>query len=149
MSLKEALAWWIRTEDPDEEAAIATLQAAARAVVSAPEVWWCEEHDMAYDGKTAEICLAVFYMPLEDAAITAACGPKVRWLRVDPGYRKGRIVSVTIDCGEGKHEVCSGSGDQPYLIPQDAGPRFECGCPCHHGGIGVPCRECEGIGKDS
>jgi hypothetical protein len=50
-------------------------------------------------------------------------------------------MSVTIDCGEGKHTVCSGSGTQPYLIPQEAGPRFFCGCPCHHGGEGVPCSD--------
>lgn len=40
-------------------------------------------------------------------------------------------MSRTIDCGEGKHDVCSGSGTQPYLIPQEAGKEFSCECPCH------------------
>lgn len=56
-------------------------------------------------------------------------------------------MSLTVDCGEGKHDLCTGSGDQPYLVPQDAGPRFACGCRCHHDGInglfGVPCEECK------
>lgn len=59
-------------------------------------------------------------------------------------------MSITIDCGEGKHKTCSGSGTQPYLIPQEAGDRFYCGCSCHHsegaglrGEIrGVACVEC-------
>lgn len=40
-------------------------------------------------------------------------------------------MSVTIDCGEGRHAVCCGSGSDPYLIPQEAGEEFPCRCPCH------------------
>lgn len=43
-------------------------------------------------------------------------------------------MSVTIDCGEGKHEICRGRGRQHYLMPQyDDGEEFECECPCHDG----------------
>lgn len=41
-------------------------------------------------------------------------------------------MSVTVDCGEGRHDVCSGSATKTYLIPQLDGERFECGCYCHH-----------------
>ena len=40
-------------------------------------------------------------------------------------------MSVTIDCGEGRHTACCGSGSDPYLIPQDAGEEFPCRCQCH------------------
>lgn len=56
-------------------------------------------------------------------------------------------MSVTVDCGEGKHDLCTGTGRTAYLIPQESRgfdePPFNCGCPCHHdGGLGVPCKEC-------
>lgn len=53
-------------------------------------------------------------------------------------------MSLTIDCGEGKHTVCSGSGTDVYLIPQESGDRFYCGCGCHHDRAsvkGVPCQD--------
>ena len=40
-------------------------------------------------------------------------------------------MSVTIDCGEGKHDLCVGWAKQTYLFPQYDGERFECDCPCH------------------
>lgn len=41
-------------------------------------------------------------------------------------------MSITIDCGEGKHSVCSGYGTHHYLVPQlNDGKEFECACPCH------------------
>lgn len=41
-------------------------------------------------------------------------------------------MSVTIDCGEGRHDVCLGAGTQHYLIPQlNDGERFDCSCGCH------------------
>jgi len=56
-------------------------------------------------------------------------------------------VSVTVDCGEGKHALCTGRGHTSYLFPQESRelsePPFDCGCRCHHGGgAGVPCRAC-------
>lgn len=38
---------------------------------------------------------------------------------------------MTVDCGEGKHDLCIGWGDYSYLFPQLAGERFECRCSCH------------------
>lgn len=40
-------------------------------------------------------------------------------------------MGVTVDCGEGKHDLCIGWATQTYLIPQLDGERFECACPCH------------------
>ncbi len=40
-------------------------------------------------------------------------------------------MALTIDCGEGKHDVCSGSGTDVYLFPQESGKRFTCACRCH------------------
>lgn len=41
-------------------------------------------------------------------------------------------MSLTIDCGEGKHDICSGTGRHHYLIPQlNDGEEFECACSCH------------------
>jgi hypothetical protein len=59
-------------------------------------------------------------------------------------------MSVTVDCGEGKHDLCAGTGRTAYLFPQesrDLGQKpFACGCPCHHEGRGVPCPECAPTG---
>jgi hypothetical protein len=41
------------------------------------------------------------------------------------------MSTTTIDCGEGKHDLCIGWGTDSYLIPQRAGERFDCGCSCH------------------
>lgn len=38
---------------------------------------------------------------------------------------------MTVDCGEGKHELCIGWGTETYLFPQLDGDRFECRCWCH------------------
>jgi hypothetical protein len=38
---------------------------------------------------------------------------------------------MTIDCGEGRHLVCSGEGTDVYRIPQEGGVRFACACSCH------------------
>ena len=38
---------------------------------------------------------------------------------------------MTIDCGEGKHDLCIGWGTSQHLIPQEDGERFECECGCH------------------
>jgi hypothetical protein len=58
-------------------------------------------------------------------------------------------MSVTVDCGEGKHTLCGGTGRIAYLFPQESRgydePPFACGCECHHGGQGVPCRECNAL----
>lgn len=55
-------------------------------------------------------------------------------------------MSVTVDCGEGKHSLCSGQGRTAHLFPQESRshdePAFFCGCRCHHDGSGLPCREC-------
>lgn len=55
-------------------------------------------------------------------------------------------MSVTVDCGEGKHDLCVGYGHTAYLFPQDSRdldePPFNCGCVCHHDGRGTPCPEC-------
>jgi hypothetical protein len=41
-------------------------------------------------------------------------------------------LSLTIDCGEGRHQVCRGAGTQHYLVPQyDDGTEFACACKCH------------------
>jgi hypothetical protein len=42
-------------------------------------------------------------------------------------------MSLTIDCGEGRHApVCRGAGTEHYLIPQhDDGTEFVCACRCH------------------
>jgi len=40
-------------------------------------------------------------------------------------------LGLTIDCGEGKHDLCIGWGRAHYLIPQLGNERFDCGCPCH------------------
>lgn len=41
-------------------------------------------------------------------------------------------MSLTIDCGEGKHDICRGRGKHHYLIPQENdGTEFICSCPCH------------------
>lgn len=40
-------------------------------------------------------------------------------------------MSWTIDCGEGRHDECTGSGDQTFLIPQLDGIEFICSCLCH------------------
>lgn len=57
-------------------------------------------------------------------------------------------MSLTVDCGEGKHDLCAGTGHTAYLFPQEsrgyAEPPFNCGCRCHHDGRGVPCKECVG-----
>lgn len=48
-------------------------------------------------------------------------------------------MSVTVDCGEGKHSVCSGIGTHHYLIPQlNDGEPFKCQCPCHTKFVGKP-----------
>lgn len=55
-------------------------------------------------------------------------------------------MSKTVDCGEGRHELCNGTGRTAFMFPQEDRhydePPFNCGCPCHHGGSGVPCPEC-------
>lgn len=55
-------------------------------------------------------------------------------------------MSVTVDCGEGKHDLCTGTGRQAYMFPQEdrwpPDPPFNCGCQCHHDGTGVPCKQC-------
>jgi hypothetical protein len=42
-------------------------------------------------------------------------------------------MSLTIDCGEGRHApICRGAGTEHYLIPQhDDGQEFVCACRCH------------------
>lgn len=55
-------------------------------------------------------------------------------------------MSVTVDCGEGKHDLCSGRGRTAYLFPQESPepdePSFYCGCPCHHNETSsVPCMD--------
>lgn len=56
-------------------------------------------------------------------------------------------MAVTVDCGEGKHQLCVGRGRTAYLFPQeskDAGEEpFYCGCGCHHDGTEgcVPCSD--------
>lgn len=56
-------------------------------------------------------------------------------------------MAITVDCGEGKHKLCSGRGHTAYLFPQESipldKPAFHCGCWCHHDGTGVPCQFCE------
>lgn len=57
-------------------------------------------------------------------------------------------MSVTVDCGENKHDLCTGTGRTAYLIPQDSRsldePEFNCGCTCHHKpDAKVLCRECQ------
>lgn len=53
-------------------------------------------------------------------------------------------MAITFDCGEGKHDLCTGRGRAAYMFPQESRylhePPFNCGCPCHHDGRGVPCR---------
>lgn len=57
-------------------------------------------------------------------------------------------MAVTVDCGEGKHALCTGSGRTAYLFPQESRshdePPFDCGCRCHHDGRegSVPCAAC-------
>ena len=59
-------------------------------------------------------------------------------------------MSITVDCGEGKHDLCVGKGRTAYLFPQESRgtdePPFACGCRCHHDGTGVPCGAC---GRDT
>lgn len=56
-------------------------------------------------------------------------------------------MGVTVDCGEGKHTICSGRGHTAYLFPQESvpwgEPAFYCGCGCHHDGREgcVPCSD--------
>lgn len=61
-------------------------------------------------------------------------------------------MATTVDCGEGRHQVCTGRGYTAYLIPQDSRrldeAPFYCGCQCHHrglatGGRGVRCSDPE------
>lgn len=57
-------------------------------------------------------------------------------------------MSVTLDCGENKHDLCTGTGRQAYLVPQEdrwpPDPPFNCGCTCHHTrDAKVPCRQCQ------
>jgi len=43
-----------------------------------------------------------------------------------------RPMGITVDCGEGKHDLCCGFGSHHYLIPQlNDGGNFTCACPCH------------------
>jgi len=67
-------------------------------------------------------------------------------------------VSRTVDCGEGKHDLCLGTGRVSYLFPQENRdfdePPFFCGCRCHHEGTvsgfrGVPCADPECIVRSS
>lgn len=50
----------------------------------------------------------------------------------------------TIECGEGRHDDCRGTGKYAWLLPQlDVEAGFACGCDCHHEpGARVPCPEC-------
>ena len=52
-------------------------------------------------------------------------------------------MARTVDCGEGRHGQCTGTGRTAYLVPQESRdldePAFHCGCRCHHDGQGVPC----------
>lgn len=67
-------------------------------------------------------------------------------------------MSITIDCGEGKHDLCIGTGRSAYMFPQEdrfpPDPPFYCGCQCHHEGVkgrdgerifGTPCAECAAV----
>jgi hypothetical protein len=43
-------------------------------------------------------------------------------------------MSLTIDCGEGRHfPICTGTGTERYLMPQQNDPNdeFVCACGCH------------------
>lgn len=58
-------------------------------------------------------------------------------------------MAKTIDCGEGKHDLCTGTGTRAWMFPQEDDPDgFACGCACHHAGpngsppTGRPCEEC-------
>lgn len=55
-------------------------------------------------------------------------------------------MSLTVDCGEGRHNACTGHGRTAYMFPQESRgrdePPFARGCVCHHDGRGVPCQEC-------
>lgn len=56
-------------------------------------------------------------------------------------------MSRTVDCGEGRHDLCVGYAHTSYLFPQDSRPideePFPCGCRCHHKeGARVPCKAC-------
>lgn len=55
-------------------------------------------------------------------------------------------MAITVDCGENKHGLCTGRGRTAYLFPQESRsldePQFICGCWCHHGGPGIPCKMC-------
>lgn len=54
-------------------------------------------------------------------------------------------MPITVDCGEGKHDLCIGTGHTAYLFPQESRkldePPFYCGCRCHHDGTGTPCKD--------
>lgn len=56
-------------------------------------------------------------------------------------------MPITVDCGEGKHDLCTGTGRTAYLISQESRgydePPFYCGCHCHHDGSGTPCGDPE------
>lgn len=57
-------------------------------------------------------------------------------------------MPITVDCGENKHDLCTGRGRTAYLIPQESRALdeepFNCGCTCHHApDPKVPCRECQ------
>lgn len=45
------------------------------------------------------------------------------------------MADLTIDCGEGKHNLCIGWGTERYPdATRRGGERFTCGCPCHVSG---------------
>lgn len=50
-------------------------------------------------------------------------------------------MALTIDCGEGRHDVCIGYAKQTYLIPQLDGELFRCACGCHRNGM--VCAHCD------
>lgn len=55
-------------------------------------------------------------------------------------------MAKTVDCGEGKHDLCTGRGHTAYLFPQESRdhdePPFYCGCKCHHvSDAKVPCQD--------
>lgn len=56
-------------------------------------------------------------------------------------------MSKTVDCGEGRHDLCVGYAHTAYLFPQESRPLdeapFACACRCHHDGRGVPCTACK------
>ena len=70
--LREAIADVRDLSDGSEPDTLHVLVAAARAVLEAPEVWWCEVHEQA--GRPgAPFCIMVSYLRVRRVSVAESC----------------------------------------------------------------------------